>query len=72
MVNVSQRFPNCGPRTPGVREALTGGSAGNYCFLVECREKMCKFLHTVTSKNLLLKSLLFFSSESDYYIIISF
>src|SRR6218665_2455233 len=35
------------------------------------REKMCKFLYTVTSKNLLLKSLLFLfintSSEADYH-----
>ena len=39
--DLQQRFQNCGPRTLGVREALTG-SAGkwvNYCFLVEFREK---------------------------------
>jgi len=49
-------------------------SAGNYCFLVEFREKIYKLLYTVTSENLLLKSLLFLlintSSEADYYIII--
>src|SRR6218665_133730 len=49
-----------------VREALT---AGNYCFLVEFSKQKCVF----TSKNLLLKSLLFLfintSSEADYYII---
>src|SRR6218665_1855233 len=48
------------------------GSARNYCFLLEFREKMCKLLHTVTSINLLVKALLFLlintSGEGDYYI----
>ena len=59
---IGQRFPNCGPRTPGGPWGSDRGSAGkwgNYCFLVEFREIMCKYFYTVTSKNLLLKSLLF-------------
>jgi len=52
---LSQRFPNYGPRTPGGPWGSDRGSTGNYCFIVEFREKMCTLLYTVTSKYLLLK-----------------
>ena len=68
--SLSQRFPNCGPRTPRGPWGTDRGSARNYCFLVEFWEQMYKLLYTVTSKNLLLKSLFFLlfitSSEADY------
>src|SRR6218665_3545195 len=54
-----QRFPNCGPRTPGACEALTGGPLENgeiIVFLQNLERKMCKFLYTVTSKKSPLKN----------------
>ena len=66
---LKQCFPNCGPWTIGGPWGSDRGSAGNYCFLVEFREKICKFLYTVISKYVLLKSILFLfintSSEAD-------
>ena len=57
-IHIRQHFPNCGPRTPrGQWGTHRRGSAGNYYFLVEIREQMCKLLYSVISKNLLLKSL---------------
>ena len=50
---IQQRFPNCGPPTPrGSWGTEREGSAGNYCFLVEFRERMCTSFYTVISKNL--------------------
>src|SRR6218665_1411475 len=75
-VYIIPAFPKlCMVRGPlGFRETLTGGPRE---IIVEFRDKkMCKFLYTVTSKNLLLKSLLFLfinpSSrlKADYYAVI--
>jgi len=72
--NVSIRYTSVSQtvvRGPlGVREAETGSPRE---IIVEFREKICKLFNTVTSNNLLLKSLLYLlinsHSEAVYYII---